>query len=303
MTAVPPFRLTHPRRITKPIIFSSPHCGQHFPRRFLNQTRLGKDMLRRSEDSFVSELFDFAPDIGAPLIAATYARAYVDLNREAYEVDPEMFRDALPDFVNARSERVRAGFGTIPRLVTANTPIYEKKLDFAAERKARIDAIYERYHEALNQLVEDCRNSFGWAILVDCHSMPSLTALKRLSGYRVSSTLLADLSEDPDVVIGDRLGGSCDPAITDMVEQSFRDCGYSIRRNRPYAGGYCTKRFGRPEAGIHAIQIEINRRLYMDETALSRDAEGFERLRRDLRQIADRLAAYRPRIDRPIAAE
>lgn len=255
----PPFLTSSPKTALVPLVFASPHSGRVYPASFQAASRLDPVRLRCSEDAFMDEIFSNAPDFGAPLLSATFPRAYVDPNREAFELDPAMFEDPLPDYVTTDSPRIRAGLGTIARVVTNGEEIYNRPLRFS-EAKARIESLHIPYHNALEALLTLAHEQFGACLLVDCHSMPSIGG---------------PMDRDPglgrvDMVLGDCHGTSCAPAITRLVETTLKDMGYVVTRNAPYAGGYTTRHYGQPNEGIHAIQIEINRRLYMDETALER---------------------------------
>ena len=245
-----------PAEQTRPLVFASPHSGRIYPPEFVAASRLDPIGLRRSEDSFVDELFACAPAHGAPLLAALFPRAFCDPNREPYELDPAMFSGPLPAQANTRSPRVAAGLGTIARVVANGADIYRDKLP-VAEAERRIAAYYRPYHSRLRELVDATRRRFGWSLLVDCHSMPSVGGpLDRDAGLsRV------------DVVLGNCYGGSCAPAIILAVEEGFRSQGYRVVRNTPYAGGFTTRHYGQPRTGSHALQIELNRALYMDEDA------------------------------------
>jgi N-formylglutamate amidohydrolase len=248
-----------PATRTWPLVLASPHSGAYYPPDFLAAARLDGRALRKSEDSFVDEIFRDAPALGAPLIRALFPRAYLDANREAFELDPDMFADALPSYVNTRSPRVAAGLGTIARVVANGEEIYRRKLRFA-EALARVNRFYHPYHAALKRLVEGTRQQFGFCLLIDCHSMPSSTG---------------NADSDPgrsriDMVLGDCFGGSCAPLVTETAERRLRDLGYAVTRNTPYAGGFTTRHYGRPRMALHVLQIEINRALYMDERSYTR---------------------------------
>ncbi len=251
----PALALLRPAPQTTPLVFASPHSGSAYPADFVRRARLSALDLRRSEDAFVDELFRRAPDFGAPLLAATFPRAYVDVNREAFELDPRMFAEPLPDYVTTRSPRIAAGLGTVPRVVANGEEIYDAPLTFA-EARARIEATHRPYHRTLAALVRDTRRTFGTCLLIDCHSMPS-----NLGGGRGTRAL-------PDVVLGDCHGTSAGPGLNDLVEGHLRRLGFTIVRNRPYAGGYTTRHYGHPRQGLHVLQIEINRGLYLNEATI-----------------------------------
>lgn len=241
---------------TAPVVFASPHSGRDYSPAFVEQSCLDATALRRSEDAFVDTLFRRAPDFGAPLIRANFPRAYVDANREAYELDPRMFSDALPDYVVTRSPRIAAGLGTIARVVANGEEIYGHPLTFAEARR-RIESTHRPYHRALMGLIDDTRQAFGGCLLVDCHSMPS-----NVTGTRSDHPL-------GDIILGDCHGTAAAPAMTALAERLLKDLGFSVTRNRPYAGGYTTRHYGRPRAGVHVLQIELNRALYLDEAAIA----------------------------------
>ncbi|MET0605855.1 MAG: N-formylglutamate amidohydrolase [Beijerinckiaceae bacterium] len=251
----PPCDLHAPFETTLPLVFSSPHSGRTYPLSFVEQSRLDARSLRRSEDAFVDELFKPVVALGAPLLAARFPRAYLDLNREPYELDPQMFDGRLPPFANTRSMRVAGGLGTIPRVVGESQEIYARRLP-AEVATNRVEALYKPYHSALRRLVDQAHAAFGFAILIDCHSMPS-------------SSFSKDEPARADIVLGDRYGTSCSGLITEALEGELRARGLSILRNKPYAGGFITEHYGRPARDRHAIQIEINRALYMDERTLT----------------------------------
>ena len=262
-----------------PLVFSSPHSGSHYPDAFLAQSRLDALAIRRSEDSFVDELFAAAPGLGAPLLRALFPRAYLDPNREPLELDPAMFADALPPHANTRSPRVAGGLGTIARVVSDGAEIYRDKLPWA-EAERRIRRCYVPYHQALGELLEATRTRFGFAILVDCHSMPSIGGPNdRDSGHG-----------RPDIVLGDRFGHACAPRLIDTATRILRDLGYAVTRNDPYAGGYITQHWGRPTEGLHALQVEINRGLYMDEERFLRGPR-FDEVAAHMSDFIARLAA------------
>lgn len=264
---VPAFEIRRPERLTTPFVFASPHSGRLYPDDMMAASSLSAAAIRRSEDAFVDALAAGGPRYGAPLIAATFARAYLDVNREPYELDQAMFEDELPDFARARTARVAAGLGSIARVVAEGQEIYARKLTFG-EAEARIEAVHTPYHAALSGLLAEAKAAFGVAILIDWHSMPSAAAV--VEGPRGRRRTC-------DFVLGDRFGAACAPAVAGLVERELTAMGYAVTRNAPYAGGYTTEFYGRPNEGVHALQIEINRALYLDERSLRRHG-GFERL-------------------------
>ena len=243
-----------PDEQSMPAVFASPHSGSNYPSEFLAASRLDRRTLRHLEDTFVDEIFAAAPEHGAPLLRAFFARAYLDANREPFELDPEMFEDSLPSYVNSHSARVAAGLGTIARVAASGKEIYKKKLRFA-DAAERINTFYRPYHRTLQELIEQTRARFGHCLLIDCHSMPSVG----------SPTDLDVGAKRVDFVIGDCFGASCAPKVTSKVVELLEDMGYRVVLNTPYSGGYTTLHYGNPAAKVHALQIEINRSLYMDE--------------------------------------
>ena len=252
-----------PSRHAVPLVIASPHSGADYPDDLLASSRLDPLTLRRSEDSFVDEIFAAAPELGAPLLAARFPRAYLDVNREAWELDPTMFSDVLPSFVNTRSPRVRMGLGTIARVVASGEEIYARKLRFA-EARERVDRLYHPYHHALRQLVDQTEAGFGGYLLLDCHSMPS--AASAVGGQDAA-----------DIVLGDCHGAACAPRIVEAARAFLAQRNFAVVLNAPYAGGFTTGHYGNPRQARHALQIEINRALYMDERSYRRKP-GFDRL-------------------------
>jgi N-formylglutamate amidohydrolase len=272
----PPFEIVEPARWRAPIIFNSPHSGTVYPREFLITTRIDMATLRRSEDSFMDELIAGLVAKGFAVMRVNFPRSYVDVNREPYELDPRMFHGRLPSFANTRSMRVAGGLGTIPRVVGDGQDIYTERLS-VEDALRRIEGLYKPYHRALRRLIGKVHDMFGAAILIDCHSMPSV-GISREEPRR------------PDLVIGDRYGTSCAPLLPDIVEQTMTGLGYSVGRNKPYAGGFITEHYGNPGSGLHAIQIELNRAIYMDERSRER-VPRFAQVARDLEVLADACAA------------
>lgn len=290
-TASPACEVLEPASQTMAAVFASPHSGNHYPPDFIAAARLDPRTLRKSEDSFMDRIFGAAPEHGAPLLRALFPRAYVDPNREPFELDPEMFAEPLPAYVNSHSPRVAGGLGTIARVVANGEEIYRGKLRFA-EASERIDRLYRPYHRRLQELIGRTRERFGICLLVDCHSMPSIggpmdqdAGLKRV-----------------DMVLGDCFGTSCATSITAYMEDILRDLGYRVTRNMPYSGGFTTMHYGQPSAGIHALQIEINRAIYMDEERFQPTAR-FEQLVAHMDRVIAMLKAQLPHLLAKRAAE
>lgn len=285
----PAFETIRPRRQTAPFVFNSAHSGTQYPKRFLSMTRLDTHSIRQSEDSFVDRIFERAPFLGAPLLRAHFPRAYLDVNREPYELDPLMFQDTLPDNYNTSSQRVAAGLGTIARIVAENKGIYRDKLTLE-DAQMRIHGIYLPYHETLQKLLSDTLLKFGVAILIDCHSMPRPASSRKNNGA--------------EIILGDRFGASCAPQLLQTAHQLFAHAGFKVARNHPYAGGHITRAYGRPEHGVHALQIEISRHLYMNE-----NTRVVNKNFNAIKQIATQLIAAFTSMDfqqftaNPIAAE
>jgi N-formylglutamate amidohydrolase len=274
----PPFEVLHPESGSVPLVLSSPHSGEIYPPSLLSEIRVQLGQLRSLEDRWVDRLFGCATELGAPLLRARFARAFVDPNREAFELDAALFEGPLPAYVNAGSAKALAGLGTIPSRVGGKA-IYRARLDFA-EAERRIRLAYWPYHRALQNLLAQARYEFGVVLLLDCHSMPSFSG----NGSAADQNVV-------DFAIGDRFGRSCAPAVVERVETMLRRRGFRVARNRPYAGGHITACYGRPETGIHALQIEIRRGLFMDEG--SREAHpGVANLERALRELLADLATF-----------
>lgn len=277
-----PYTIATPITLTSPVVFASPHSGRRYPAEFLKNSRLDAIGIRKSEDSFIDEIFAGAPRHGAPLLMAEFPRAYVDPNREPFELDPGMFDDPLPDYVNSSSPRVAAGLGTVARVVTNGEEIYDRPIG-VDDAFRRIDGCYHPYHEALRGLIGRAVDAFGACLLVDCHSMPSIGGpMERDPGRR-----------RVDMVLGDNHGLSCNPAITDLADDTLSGMGYAVNRNNPYSGGFTTRNYGRPATGVHALQIEINRATYMNEATIER-AAGFDALAADMARLAEILTRIDP---------
>ena len=265
-----PIALFRPERQTAPFIFASPHSGRLYPESFARQTRLDPITLRKSEDAFVEELFGAAPSLGVPLIAARFPRAFVDVNRAPSEIDPAMFDAPLGGSGPLRTPRVAAGLGIIPRIVRDGLEIYGARLP-VHEAHFRLERFYRPYHAALADLVAETRALFGIAVVIDCHSMPPP-------------------SRGSDVVIGDCYGEAAAPELIVAAQRSLSQLGFSVVRNAPYAGGYTTNLYGKPDLSVHALQIEISRALYLDEVRMEKTA-GFRECKERLERFVARLLA------------
>ncbi len=283
----PPFRVARPAQLEVPLVFNSPHSGRVYPSTFLSASKLDPHTLRRSEDAFVDELFGFVTGLGAPLLHAHFPRAYLDVNREPYELDPILFRDGLPHYANTQSVRVVGGLGTIARIVSESEEIYREPLSVQTALE-RINRLYVPYHEALSVLLTEAKREFGLSVLIDCHSMPSSPGADR------SITR-------PDFVLGDRFGTSCNNELTRIAVKSLETMGYGVALNKPYAGGYITEHYGRPHKAQHVLQIEINRALYMNETTVEKSGR-FDRLRDALEAMVRTLVPSVPGLIIPRAA-
>ena len=267
--------MERPEALTSPIVFASPHSGQAFTADFSDACIADIMDIRRIEDAYVDQLVGNATKLGAPLIAANVSRACLDLNRAANEIDQVMLSKPIEYPRPHRTPRVIAGLGCIPRVAFAGSPIYGRKLA-PEDVFERLESVYHPYHNTLETLIDKTRKTFGMSILVDCHSMPSQTE----TGAPVA-----------DIVLGDRYGAACSEQIIKQLETSFRTRGYQVARNAPYAGGHVTVMHGRPDRQRHAVQIEINRRLYLDEHRVML-TNGFKALQQDLDKIFNELHVF-----------
>ncbi|WP_337270128.1 N-formylglutamate amidohydrolase [Oryzifoliimicrobium ureilyticus] len=284
------FEVREPVSQTIPFVYNSPHSGRIYPPEFVESSRLRGTALRRSEDHYVDELFSAAPELGAPLLVANFPRAYLDVNREPYELDPKMFDGALPSYANIGSLRVAGGLGTVPRIVAENMEIYTGRLP-VQEGLDRVENIYKPYHTALRRLIARTHVQFGFGVLIDCHSMPGNV---RVAGH----------SERPDVIIGDRYGTSASADLSRVAVDIFQRMGFAAIRNKPYAGGFITEHYGRPSRGLHALQIELNRAIYVDEATLERRPQ-FPIVAQAVTSFMQQMAEYVENYagEQPLAAE
>ena len=249
------FKLYRPNALTSSVVFASPHSGREYAWSFMRRSALSDLTIRSSEDAFVDMLIERAPEFGAPLLCATVPRAFVDLNRSAEELDPALIEGVRR---GGHNPRVASGLGVIPRVVANGRAIYRGKMS-QAEASKRLNDYWHPYHAELSSVLHEAHSAFGNAILVDCHSMPR----EALDG------VIRRNEKRPDVVLGDRFGASASGYIVDQIEAAFASAGFAVSRNTPFAGAYITQTYGRPSRQQHAIQVEIDRSLYMNEATLT----------------------------------
>jgi len=281
-----PFEVRKPAEALVPFLFNSPHSGRHYPPAFLQMSCLDRDEIRLSEDRYVDCLFNGVTELGATFMAADFPRAYLDVSRDASELDPGMYDDSPPGSMGAVANmRVQAGLGCIPRVVAANKPIYAHKIPIA-EAQGRLSSIYYPYHSRLRREMELLKQRFGYSVLIDCHSMPG--QLRCYEG-----------GQQPDIILGDRYGRSCNQGLTHYATLLLEKLGYRVAHNQPFAGGYITAHYGRPLAGFHALQIELNRNLYLDPQTLV-PTEGFELLRHHMMRFAQAIVHMPETLNFPV---
>jgi N-formylglutamate amidohydrolase len=248
------YTLKRPAKKTNNIIYNCPHSGENFPDGFFKNTDLDINTLLLSSDSFVDELFSEASENGSVIMSNNYSRSFIDTNREAFELDPSMFSGEITKNLNANSMKVKLGYGSIAKYAFTQLPIYKDKIPFQ-QALDRLEKYYFPVHQQLNAIQNEDIENFGYSLLVDCHSMPSYEFLGQNS----------NLPLQPDIVLGDFHGRSCNSKITEFLINHFRRYDLSVSTNSPFAGGYNTQHYGNPDLGKHAIQIEIKKSLYMDE--------------------------------------
>lgn len=269
------YHLIHPSRRNTAVVFASPHSGRDYSWAFLRKTVLDELTIRSSEDAYVDRLFDSAPDQGAVFLKAGAPRAFVDLNRGEDELDPALIEGAV---WRSNNPRISTGLGVIPRVVANGRAIYHGKLTMN-EARERINVYWRPYHMTLSRLMQENHDRFGRAILIDCHSMPR-EAVAQLAYTK---------SGRPDIVIGDRFGASADSELVDEVEAIFAGAGFNVSRNAPFAGAYMVRQYGRPNTGHHAIQIEIDRSIYLDEDKVKPNS-NFGAIRTAMKDIVSQIA-------------
>ena len=270
------FDIYHPLSLETAVVFASPHSGRDYSASFLHQSILDSHTIRSSEDAFVDQLADFVTEFGAPFLCAKVPRAYLDLNRSHDELDPAVVDGAKTKGHNAR---IASGLGVIPRVVSHSRPIYRGKISMH-DAQHRLTTYWHPYHDALQGLMDQAVQKFGYALLVDLHSMPH-DAVASPSKF----------VEPTQIVLGDRFGASCDKDLGDHVYDSLVHAGFRVGRNSPFAGAFITHHYGRPSQRYHAIQIEIDRGLYLHESEITLN-DGFPETREKLRVALERIATY-----------
>lgn len=281
------FELVRPAQHTSCVVFASPHSGRDYAPEFLLSSVLDSHVIRSSEDAYVDRLFADAPRFGAPLLLAGAPRAYVDLNRAMDELDPALIDGVR---VQGHNPRVASGLGVIPRVVANGRAIYRGKIKIA-EARIRLARVWQPYHDMLQALLDEARASFGEAVLIDCHSMP----------HEAMDGIARGGMRRPDIVLGDRFGAAAGAGIVDEIEAAFAGAGFTVTRNAPFAGAYITQAYGRPARRQHAVQVEIDRSIYMDERHVQPHG-GFEDVRARLAAVMSEIVKIGPKRV-PLAAE
>jgi N-formylglutamate amidohydrolase len=281
------FQLFEPAKLCSGVVFASPHSASDYPKTFLQQTILDSHTIRSSEDAFVDQLFDCVPSFGVPFLTAGAPRAFVDLNRATDELDPALVQGVRRQ---AHNPRIASGLGVVPRVVANSRSIYRGKLPMA-EVERRIEDYWRPYHSALAALLTRAKDQFGAALLIDCHSMP----------HEAVESMAQRGARPPEVVLGDRFGTTASAGIVDRIEAAFASAGLTVSRNAPFAGAYITQTYGKPARNQHAVQIEIDRALYMDE-ALIQPNENFTQLQSLLSAVVSEISGIFDE-QLPLAAE
>lgn len=284
----PGFKLIRPDVLSSPVVFAAPHSGRDYTWSFLRRSGLNELTIRSSEDAFVDRLIEAAPNSGAPLLVATVPRAYVDLNRSAEELDPALIEGVRK---TGHNPRVASGLGVIPRVVANGRAIYRGKLSHLEAQK-RLADYWHPYHDQLNEVLSEAHAAFGQAILMDFHSMPR----EALDGVSRSG------QAQPEIVLGDRFGASACNELVDLVESAFVDAGFVVARNTPFAGAFVTQTYGRPSRKQHAVQIEIDRSIYMNEATLTPN-DQFDEVKQRIGQVLQSISDIGRALALPLAAE
>jgi N-formylglutamate amidohydrolase len=282
------YLLLRPSELTTSVIFASPHSGRKYSAAFLRKIVLDEMQVRSSEDAFVDDLFGSAVDHGAPLLLAQSPRAYLDLNRGVNELDPAVINGVRSVIQNPR---IASGLGVIPRVVSNGRAIYSGKLSLP-EAHERISSIWRPYHDTLQSLMDEAHEGFGEAILVDCHSMP----------HEALDYVTPSGAERPDVVLGDRFGAAAASSVVERIELAFTSAGFKVARNMPFAGAYICQHYGRPSRRHHAVQIEIDRSIYMDESKIKPNS-NFQAFKSILDGVIAEIANIGRPVDLRVAAE
>ncbi len=266
-----------------PLVFDSPHSGTIYPEDFDYVCRFTD--LQKAEDKFVDELFSCVPEYGGALLCANFPRSYIDVNRRIDDIDPVILADPWPFGKINPSSRSDAGIGLIRRLVRPGMPVYDHPLS-VEDVAARIEKCYKPYHDALEKLINDAHYNFGQIWHVNCHSMPSASARpKQPIGF------MGRLPCETDFVLGDRDGTSCDLEFTHAVRDFLKGLGYTVTINDPFKGVELVHRYSAPARGLHSLQIEINKALYMNEET-NKKLGDFENLRLDIESLVGFCADY-----------
>ncbi len=284
----PAYDLALPAARTTSVIFASPHSGRDYSEAFLSSTVLDAAEIRSSEDAFIDQIYADVPDFGAPLLTAKAPRAFLDLNRGTDELDAALIGGVRRV---SQNPRVASGLGVIPRVVANGRHIYRGKLTLE-EAHNRITQYWRPYHDQLQALIDESHRDFDEAILIDCHSMP----------HEAMENLDPDPNKRPQIVLGDRFGAAASGLIVDRVEAAFAAAGFRVARNMPFAGAYIAQQYGRPSRRQHAVQIEMDRALYMDEAALTPHA-GFDDFRSVLTGVIAEIAEIGRKSKVALAAE
>ena len=258
--------IVEPATLTSGVVFALPHSGRDYGVSFLNQSILDKISIRSSEDAFLDQLIDGIEKYGAPKIVANAPRAFIDLNRSTDELDPALISGIKN---NMRNPRISSGLGVIPRVVSHGKEIYRGKLSLE-QAQSRIEYYWKPYHKDLSTLLKRAQSIYGQSLLIDMHSMP----------HEAVSTQSSFISA-PEIVVGDRFGMSSDPEFTNLIVSILKQHGFRVAKNTPFAGAFITKHHGKIKERTHAIQLEIDRSLYMDEERISPNS-GFEKLKSQL---------------------
>jgi N-formylglutamate amidohydrolase len=282
------YKITRPNQRNTSVVFASPHSGCDYTAAFMDQVDLDATTIRSSEDAFVNQLYAAAPDFGAPLIQAIAPRAFVDLNRGPDELDSALINDLRR---KPQNPRVANGLGVIPRVVANGRHIYHGKITLA-QAHHRIAHYWRPYHDQLQTLMDESNRAYGQSILIDCHSMP----------HEALSNMATQNATHPDIVLGDRFGSTAAPQIMDQVEQAFVDAGFRVARNAPFAGAYIVQRYGQPQKAQHAIQVEIDRRIYMNEQTLTPNTD-FAHIKAVMDGVIAQIAEIGSPEDQKVAAE